>query len=114
METQLHLLPETTTTHLLEGMEESIALIKTEELKAVIHKAIETLEHLQLDIYADAASELANKTQWNNADDMKARCLVLYHGYLLFYRNEKCLECQAFLSRIRQRYQSAHQLQQAA
>lgn len=80
---------------------------KIDELKLIVAQASKTFEHNQMMVFSRAAKILSEQDEWTGYDRTRARCMALYHMYMMFYQNPGCPVCQVFLQKITTYYSRA-------
>ncbi len=78
-----------------------------DELRMIVVQASETFKQAQMITFAKAAHILSQQHEWTRHDITRARCMALYHMYLMFYRDPNCRTCQIFLQKITKCYARA-------
>lgn len=84
-------------TSLLKSSIKGVLKAKIEELRMMVTQASKTFDHNQMTVFAEAAKILSRQSDWGEHDMSRARCMALYHMYLMFYRDSECAICKKFL-----------------
>lgn len=87
-------------TALLMTHAKGIKKTKIDDLKMMVVQASKTFEHNEMMAFSRAAEILSKQNEWTHYDITRARCMALYHMYIMFYRDPGCEVCQVFLQKI--------------
>ncbi len=90
------------------SIESSLLVKKAGEIRKILWKAKETFDATWFKIYARQSKLLLQQQEWTEHDVFRAQSFVLYHIYLMFYREiDTDTVCMDFLNRIFDRYKQS-------
>ena len=76
-------------TALLMTHAKGIKKTKIDDLKMMVVQASKTFEHNEMMAFSRAAEILSKQNEWTHYDITRARCMALYHMYIMFEFDSK-------------------------